>query len=491
MTTSINFRLLLWATAVVQPADPLEILNYLRAVLKDSETLPDIESIKTHLKLLKKLGYVDTVSAKYDLYSITLDGDEKLTSTLRKLRDKVRIFLLDKCMKEAKFRGLASTDTTNMGGVSPSLQFRSFIKEVPHPGLPWAFGTLPNRPRQAWVRISEQLNIGLKFSSEASTPSNKENEKLSNIPAPIFYSQKSLNHASFKDSGVLTIAACLGITPRLISSMIKSPENYYRHFVIKKKSGGERDIFAPRKFIKVTQYWIKDYLLNRLKINAACYSYRKGASIKDNAEQHQNNKFLANMDIDSFFESINKTMIKNCLFKHEFSEHIIDTVSGLVTMYGSLPQGAPTSPVISNAILYEFDTIMVNNAIARDCVYTRYSDDISISGNNRESVIELIRISESKLLNLGFRLNNKKSRLLSYNNKQVVTGILINGPLRPTRTYRKKVRAMFHQAWKNKSKDRVNELNGHFNYLKSFEKYGFKFNENEYKKIINELSKIP
>ncbi|EPM0391877.1 hypothetical protein L1F92_001640 [Proteus mirabilis] len=177
MSNSINFRLLLWATSIIQPAAPSEILYYLRLILTDDGALPNIDSLKQHLKELHKIGYVELVSIKNELYSITPSGDEKLSANLKKLRDKLRIFLLDKCHKSTKLGVLASTDTKNMDGAPPSLQLRPYIKEVPHPSLSWASGTLPSRPRQAWVRIFEQLRIGSMSSSQASILS-KDSDSL-------------------------------------------------------------------------------------------------------------------------------------------------------------------------------------------------------------------------------------------------------------------------------------------------------------------------
>lgn len=494
MSNSINFRLLLWANSIIQPASPSETLNYLKLLLADGETLPDIESIRLYFRELQKIGYLEVVSIKNELYSVTPAGEDKLTANLKKLRDKLRIFLLDKCHESTKLETLASTDTKNMGGESPSLQLRPYIKEVPHPSLSWASGTLPSRPRQAWVRIFEQLRIGSMSSSKASSFSNSIeflNTEKKHIAAPLFYSYKSLNNPLFENNGILTIASCLGLTPRLISSMIKNPEKYYRFYEMNKKNGGVRKISAPRKFLKVTQHWINDYFLNRLKIHSSCFSYRKGVSIHDNAYPHQDSKFIANIDIENYFDSINKTMIKNCLLRCNISEHLVNAISGLTTLYGTLPQGAPTSPSISNAILHDFDEAMTNQALVRNCVYTRYSDDITISGNKRYLVEELVGLARNKINNLGFTLNNSKYRLLSYNNRQAVTGILVNGPLRPTRAYRRKVRAIFDQALKSNDRNplTLSTLKGHFNYLKSFKKFGFSFEEDKYLSILDKLSK--
>nr|WP_232098204.1 reverse transcriptase domain-containing protein [Serratia ureilytica] len=484
--------MLLWANSIIQPASPFEISQYLKIILADDGALPDLEYLKQYFKELQKNGYVEVVSIKNELYSLTPAGEDKLSANLKKLRDKLRIFLLDKCRESSKLETLASTETKNMGGEPPSLQLRPYIKEVPHPSLSWASGTLPSRPRQAWVRIFEQLRIGSMSSSQASAFSKNTGlftPEKKYVAAPLFYSFKSLNNPLFDNNGVLTIASCLGLTPRLISSMIKSPERYYRFFEMKKNNGGVRKISAPRKFLKVTQYWINDYFLNRLKIHSSCFSYRKGVSIRDNAYPHQNSKFVANIDIENYFGSINKTMIKGCLLRNNISEHLVNTIAGLTTLFGTLPQGAPTSPNISNAILHDFDEIMTGHAIVRRCVYTRYSDDITISGNEKHLVEELVGLAGNKINAIGFALNNSKYRLLSYNNRQTVTGILINGHLRPTRKYRRKVRAIFDQALKSNDRNplTLSTLMGHLNYLQSFKKYGFRFEEEKYLFIIHKL----
>lgn len=493
MEESTNYKLLIWGLSVIQPATPNEVLNYLSSTLNDNGLLPEVERMVHYFELLDRLCYIHQVSKRNNLYSLTPRGNERLTPALKRLRDKIRLFMLDNCYSTSKLGVLASTDTENMGGDSPSLQLRHNSKEVPHPSLSWAAGTLPSSPRQAWVRIYEQLNIGSMSSNEASTPPTTKSSQLYSIGRLGFslnyYSFNKIDEPLFNNDGVTAIASCIGISPRLITAMVKSPKRYYRTFNLQKKSGGFRPILAPRKFIKIIQYWLKDHILNRLKIHSSCYSYRGGVSIKDNAINHVKKKFVANIDISDYFGSINKKMIKDCFYKNNIPEHIINTISGIVTYNDVLPQGAPTSPIISNAILFEFDEEMSFHALILDSTYTRYSDDISISSDKKESIEILISIAEAKLLLAGFTLNKEKKRIASDNSRQVVTGILVNESIRPTRSYRKKVRSAFDHALKEQdgSQLTINKLRGYLNYLKSFESYGFTFNEKKYKDILDFL----
>ncbi|EMK5418347.1 retron St85 family RNA-directed DNA polymerase [Escherichia coli] len=496
MEESTNYKLIVWGLSVIQPASPNEVLNYLASTLNDNGLLPEVEKMIHYFELLDQHGYIHQVSKRNNLYSLTPKGNERLTPSLKKLRDKIRLFMLDNCHSASKLRVLASTDTENMGGGSPSLQLRHNSKEVPHPSLSWAAGTLPSSPRQAWVRIYEQLNIGSMSSNEASTPPTTKSSPHHSIGRLGFslnyYSFNKLDEVFFNSDGVTAIASCIGISPGLITAMIKSPQRYYRTFNLQKKSGGFRPILAPRKFIKTLQYWLKDHLLNRLKIHSSCYSYRSGVSIKDNAINHVRKKFVANIDISDYFGSINKKMVKDCFYKNNIPEHVINTISGIVTYNDVLPQGAPTSPIISNAVLFEFDEEMSFQALTLDSIYTRYSDDISISSDKKENLEILISIAEDKLLSHGFKLNKEKKRISSYNGRQVVTGILVNEAVRPTRTYRKKIRSAFDHALKEQDNSQltINKLRGYLNYLKSFEPYGFHFNEKKYKDILTLLQTL-
>lgn len=493
MEESTNYKLLVWGLSVIQPATPNEVLNYLMSTLNDNGLLPDIKKMIHYFELLDQLGYIHQVSKRNNLYSLTPRGNERLTPALKRLRDKIRLFMLDNCHSTSKLGVLASTDTENMGGDSPSLQLRHNLKEVPHPSLSWAAGALPSSPRQAWVRIYEQLNIGSMSSDEACTPTTARNAPLSSVGRLGFslnyYSFNKIDEPLFNNDGVTAISSCIGISPGLITAMIKSPKRYYRTFNLRKKSGGFRPILAPRKFIKTIQYWLKDHVLNRLKIHSSCYSYRSGVSIKDNAINHIKKKFVANIDIADYFGSINKKMVKDCFYKNNIPEHVINTISGIVTYNDVLPQGAPTSPIISNAILFEFDEEMSFHALTLDCIYTRYSDDISISSDNKENIAILINIAEANLLSAGFTLNRQKQRIASDNSRQVVTGILVNESIRPTRCYRKKIRSAFDHALKEQdgSQLTINKLRGYLNYLKSFEPYGFTFNEKKYKETLDFL----
>ena len=148
------------------------------------------------------------------------------------------------------------------------------------------------------------------------------------------------------------LALAIGVSPRLLTSFTHKPENHYRTFKIGKKGGGEREISSPRFFLKTVQYWIKSYILCHVKIHESCHAYLRGKSIISNAEGHVGKKFVANIDIENFFGNITRDHVFRLLKKNDVGEKLSGSVAGLVTLDGCLPQGAPTSPDISNAFLY-------------------------------------------------------------------------------------------------------------------------------------------
>lgn len=485
-----NHKLFIWALSVIQPASPYEVISYLSIILNDNGVLPAKDKINEYFKALASSEYINQVSKKNNLYSISLNGNEQLSPELKKLRDKLRIYLLDKTRVVSKVKVLASTESKKMGGASPSSQLRFVLKDAPHPSVPWALGALPNHPRNTWVRIAEQINFGSML-SEASNTETHVNQTQHTIFPLNYGSYNSIDYNLIGNTGPTILASLIGVSPHLIAIMSMNPDKYYRSFKLNKKSGGHREILAPRKFMKVIQYWITDYFLFRLKIHASCYSYRKGVSIKDNAINHLNNEFIANIDVIDFFGTIHKDMVQKCLIKNKIDIKLATAITEIVTFKGFLPQGAPSSPQISNAILFDFDNKISEACYVIGCVYTRYADDITISGSNRNNVIKMVKSAMQWLNESGFSVNDKKTRISSKNSRQIVTGILVNDVIRPTRKYRKRVRAAFDHALKDNdhSKETIYKLSGHLNYLKSFQQYGYEVNTIQYELILKYLKR--
>ena len=158
------------------------------------------------------------------------------------------------------------------------------------------------------------------------------------------------------------------------------------------------------------------------------------------------------------------------LEKNGIGRNLSTAVSGIVTLDRIVPQGAPTSPVISNAVLYKFDESMSKISMANRCNYSRYADDITFSADSRMAIEFMVSKCRELLADEGFKLKNKKTRVASNRASQRVTGLVVNEKIQPPRVYRRKLRAIFNNALRNPQEyvDRLDELYGYFGYLSSF-----------------------
>ncbi|KXI27036.1 retron St85 family RNA-directed DNA polymerase [Paraglaciecola hydrolytica] len=477
MIDVMNSKVFVWALGVIQPAKPEEVLDYLLKVFASEKQKDFKVEIGPTLSIVLEQGLVHCVSKKNNLYSVKHAGDDFLGNKLRVLKDKERLYLL-KSMRDVNFLSKGASER-NMGGVSPPGRLRSSTKVSPRPEVPLSLGPLPQNQRNFWPRVYQQLGIG----SKTEAPLQPINLN--------FYSVNTLPEIKSRSEAIFAASELIGVSSYLLRDFCNSKEKYYRKFEIAKKSSNEsRVINAPRVFIKTTQYWIQDYFFYRLRQHDSCFSYRKKVSIKNNASVHLNKKFILCLDIESFFDNITKMQVISCIAKSKVNVHLAELFADIVTLNGCLPQGAPTSPIISNSHLYEFDEKIFEYCSSAGMSYSRYADDLTIGANKYDSLKTLEKVVKTELETLGLSINRKKTRIISSNSCQVITGLAINnGEIRPTRKYRKEIRALFYKADDAIDIELLPKLCGHLNYIKSFKNGDTKKNIEKYQLIIDKLKK--
>lgn len=263
------------------------------------------------------------------------------------------------------------------------------------------------------------------------------------------------------------LAKTLGIPKYVLTRCIFQSDWYYKNFKIKKKSGnGYRLISAPSKQMKGIQRWISGFILRKIEFSEFCTAFRKGLSIKNNAEPHVNKGFIFCCDIDEFFPSITVNRIIGVFKSFGYSPGIAFALGKLTTFKGRLPQGAPSSPDLANIVCRKLDIRISKLSQKMNWSFTRYCDDITISGkgNFKTSHIDFIKniINEE-----GFKLNKGKTRIMRRNKSQRVTGLTVNEKINIPRHQRKIMRAIFHQAKLSpkRFRYRINELKGYIAYL--------------------------
>jgi len=236
-----------------------------------------------------------------------------------------------------------------------------------------------------------------------------------------------------------------GISNRLIYSMSRSSEQYYRVYKVSKRGGGTRQIEAPRRYLKLIQRWIHFYILRTHELPPAVTGFARGKNIFSNAEPHLPSKNLMVLDIKNFFSSVEWKEVVKIFKSFGFPIKVCHLLAGLCTFESRLPQGAPTSPTLANLAFLPVDRALEDLAKGWDCIYTRYADDIAFSGDlpfSRKDMKEVSKI----LREWGFRINYKKSRIIGSGGRQILVGLVVNTSGLPPRYKRRRWRAIFHQA---------------------------------------------
>ena len=210
---------------------------------------------------------------------------------------------------------------------------------------------------------------------------------------------------------------------------------------------------------------------------------------------HLNKKIILKLDIENFFDNISFMNIYNKVFSLKyFPKNIGILLTYLCTYNDYLPQGAPTSPYISNLILYEFDEEIGKWCNNLNIAYSRYSDDLTFSGDFKPNMV-ITKVQ--KLLNrLELKLNENKTVVISNNKRQLVTGIVVNKKCQIASEYRKKIRQEIYYIKKYGIDNHLNRINirskkkyllsllGRINYVYSITK------QNEYKDYLNYIKNL-
>ena len=296
-------------------------------------------------------------------------------------------------------------------------------------------------------------------------------------------------------------AALLDLTVKELNAVYgrHGVERYYHCFEIPKKNGTVRVISCPTKTLRFVleklSKKLSELYADSVKFNEIAHGFFVGRSIVTNAETHFNNTLLLNLDLRNFFGTITYSRI-NGMFRKGFGvgEEASKILSLLVCYRGSLPQGSPCSPIISNMICKRLDTELYSFGKKCRLRITRYADDITVSSSGNYSFSKAYEFGNISgelvdiIIKNGFDINEEKTRALYYNQRKEVTGIIINEKINVPRKFVRNLRAQMHNAQmleKDKRDKMFNELYGHIGYIRQikssddriFIKYALKFNK--------------
>lgn len=261
---------------------------------------------------------------------------------------------------------------------------------------------------------------------------------------------------------------------------------------IKTTRSGQRTLHCPDKKLKAYLVFLNTFLFERLAVNErVVYSYRKGVNPHKVALAHAHSRAFFQTDIENFFGSIDRALVQSTILSQEektpvsdISSHI-ERILDLTTVDGVVPIGFPTSPLIGNVCLTPFDNDLENYCGISDLAYTRYADDIVVSGHSREALGDVeSRLNELLAHHFGgkLKLNQAKRKLTAVGRKTRILGMVVlpNGRVTIDMKLKKKIEVLLHFYVRNRKKfldmsdgdsnAGIQKLGGYINYINAADK---------------------
>ena len=238
------------------------------------------------------------------------------------------------------------------------------------------------------------------------------------------------------------LSLLLGYNYFFLLSITNSKHTFYKHYEIPKHNGGIRQIEEPFPALKEIQNWILKNILEPASfkfVSSVAKAFIPGKSIKENARFHKKQNIVVALDIKDFFGSIKFKYIYSLFIKLGYNKPVSVLLAHLCTYKGVLPQGAPTSPMLSNLFIFDVDKKIFGYCLKRKIRYTRYADDLTFS-SDKINVNHLIAYVNNNIKTLSLALNNDKTKVMGRGMSQHVTGIVVNEKMQVPRTIRKKIR---------------------------------------------------
>ena len=282
------------------------------------------------------------------------------------------------------------------------------------------------------------------------------------------------------------LAAALGLTVTKLRWLAfhapASGASHYIRFSVPKKSGGTRELMRPHRTLAGAQRWLLQNVLDPLPAHPSAHGFVRGRSTVTNAARHVGRGVVLNMDLKDFFPSITFPRVRGALVKLGYSPAVATVMALLATeaprrpvRYAGralwvetgprgLPQGAPTSPALSNLVTRRFDARLTALANKLGWTYTRYADDLTFSGEAEADKLTGYLMTRVRHIAVaeGFRVNETKTRVQRPGARQQVTGIVVNARPGVPRPLVRRLRAILHRAQKEGLAAQNREQRPHF-----------------------------
>lgn len=233
-----------------------------------------------------------------------------------------------------------------------------------------------------------------------------------------------------------------------LAGILSDSSKFYRSFEMMKRSGGVRQINVPYPILARVQKALFCHLRNCCEISEYAYAFCSGKNAVMHAEIHLGGDELLTADIENFFGSITRQRIQQNLLFYGFDSGFSHIASLIATLRGVLPQGASTSPLLSNFVFSKLDIRFSRLATSLGLVYSRYADDLAFSGKNIPR--NLPNTLKKILASQGYILNKEKTKLKVKGARKIITGVSISsGVLKAPRAFVRTLRAEVHLLERN------------------------------------------
>ena len=301
--------------------------------------------------------------------------------------------------------------------------------------------------REDYIKLAKEQNKSEKFIKETVAYA----EALQNKGIPVIFS-------------TFHLAKILGISYDELNYIINNRSNFYKYYQIKKKRGkGKRQIIVPYNNLKSIQNFILKEILDKTTSNSNAYGFIKKKSILDNAKIHSEKQSILNLDLLKFFDSIQEKRVYGIFSSLGYAKNLSVDLSKICTVIlpddyvknfnerelksfrelvpignASLPQGAPTSPTLSNLICKNLDYRLSILAEKLNVDYSRYADDITFSGTLKN--LPKIKLLRHIIRDEGFCINWNKVGVYKKGRKQIVTGLTVSNGVHVPREFKNEVK---------------------------------------------------
>lgn len=221
------------------------------------------------------------------------------------------------------------------------------------------------------------------------------------------------------------LSQSLRLPKEVISKFSFNNDRYYHRIEMEKKSGGIRHIESPLKELKAIQRWVLRYILDKLSPSSYAKGFVRKKSILYNAKPHEGNQYVLNLDLKDFFTTVQASHVYTLFKNIGYNNNIAFILTSFCTKSGYLPQGAPTSPALSNLVCLRLDHRISTYCKKRALTYTRYADDLCISGNKILILQKASYLIKDIICDEGFTINAKKEKFLGPKVRREVTGLTV------------------------------------------------------------------